>query len=92
MAQYRDSTAFSSSLGPIRSTPRTRPRSRNLRLEHIGASLARQHPRWAGPESRGCTRQGGAPIGRAALRVGMGGTAAIAVTAAVGYLLGAVGA
>ncbi|MEY2424275.1 MAG: vacuolar iron transporter family protein [Acidimicrobiaceae bacterium] len=35
-------------------------------------------------------KAGGAPIGRAALRVGVGGTLAIAVTAAVGHLFGAV--
>jgi VIT1/CCC1 family predicted Fe2+/Mn2+ transporter len=34
-------------------------------------------------------KAGGAPIGRAALRVGAGGTLAIAVTAAVGHLFGA---
>jgi VIT1/CCC1 family predicted Fe2+/Mn2+ transporter len=35
-------------------------------------------------------RAGGAPVARAALRVGVGGTAAIAVTALVGRLFGAV--
>jgi VIT1/CCC1 family predicted Fe2+/Mn2+ transporter len=35
-------------------------------------------------------KAGGAPIGRAALRVGIGGTLAIAITAAVGRLFGAV--
>ena len=35
-------------------------------------------------------RAGGAQVGRAALRVGLGGTAAIAVTALVGRLFGAV--
>jgi VIT1/CCC1 family predicted Fe2+/Mn2+ transporter len=35
-------------------------------------------------------KAGGAPIGRAALRVGAGGTLAIAITAAVGHLFGAV--
>ncbi|MEY2433672.1 MAG: vacuolar iron transporter family protein [Acidimicrobiaceae bacterium] len=35
-------------------------------------------------------KAGGAPIGRAALRVGVGGTLAIAVTAGVGHLFGAV--
>jgi VIT1/CCC1 family predicted Fe2+/Mn2+ transporter len=35
-------------------------------------------------------KAGGAPIGRAALRVGIGGTLAIAVTAGVGHLFGAV--
>jgi VIT1/CCC1 family predicted Fe2+/Mn2+ transporter len=35
-------------------------------------------------------KAGGAPIGRAALRVGIGGTLAIAVTALVGHLFGAV--
>jgi VIT1/CCC1 family predicted Fe2+/Mn2+ transporter len=35
-------------------------------------------------------KAGGAPIGRAALRVGVGGTLAIAVTAGVGHLFGTV--
>jgi VIT1/CCC1 family predicted Fe2+/Mn2+ transporter len=35
-------------------------------------------------------KAGGAPLGRAALRVGVGGTLAIAVTAGVGHLVGAV--
>jgi VIT1/CCC1 family predicted Fe2+/Mn2+ transporter len=35
-------------------------------------------------------KAGGAPIGRAALRVGVGGTLAIAVTAGIGHLFGAV--
>jgi VIT1/CCC1 family predicted Fe2+/Mn2+ transporter len=39
---------------------------------------------WAGAKA------GGAPIGRAALRVGVGGTLAIAVTAGVGHLFGTV--
>jgi VIT1/CCC1 family predicted Fe2+/Mn2+ transporter len=35
-------------------------------------------------------KAGGAPIGRAALRVGLGGTLAIAITAGVGHIFGAV--
>jgi VIT1/CCC1 family predicted Fe2+/Mn2+ transporter len=35
-------------------------------------------------------KAGGAPIGRAALRVGIGGTLAIAVTAGVGHIFGAI--
>jgi VIT1/CCC1 family predicted Fe2+/Mn2+ transporter len=35
-------------------------------------------------------KAGGAPIGRAALRVGVGGTLAITVTAGVGHLFGTV--
>jgi VIT1/CCC1 family predicted Fe2+/Mn2+ transporter len=35
-------------------------------------------------------KAGGAPIGRAALRVGVGGTLAIAVTAGVGHVFGTV--